>query len=80
MVVDGAMYDPATQTINAEGYYDLQQLPDENPGETHETNGTAATTAWTTAGACVYGTEANNEQLKSINLTRAGPEFEEVDE
>ena len=62
MVVDGSMYDPATQTINAEGYVDLNQLPDENEGSTHEGD-TAASTSWTTAGACVYGTEANNAQL-----------------
>ena len=78
MVVDGSMYDPATQTINAEGYVDLNQLPDENEGDTHEGD-TAASTAWTTAGACVYGTEANNAQLQEINLTHAGPEFEEVE-
>lgn len=75
MVVDGSMYDPATQTINAEGYVDLNQIPDENEGETHEGD-TAACTSWTTAGACVYGTEANNAQLNEINLTHAGPEFE----
>lgn len=78
MVVDGSMYDPATQTINAEGYVDLNQLPDENEGSTHEGD-TAASTSWTTAGACVYGTEANNAQLQEINLTHAGPEFEEVE-
>ena len=78
MVVDGSMYDPATQTINAEGYVDLNQLPDENEGDTHEGD-TAASTSWTTAGACVYGTEANNAQLQEINLTHAGPEFEEVE-
>lgn len=78
MVVDGSMYDPATQTINAEGYVDLNQLPDENEGSTHEGD-TAASTSWTTAGSCVYGTEANNAQLQEINLTHAGPEFEEVE-
>lgn len=78
MVVDGSMYDPATQTINAEGYVDLNQLPDDNEGSTHEGD-TAASTSWTTAGACVYGTEANNAQLQEINLTHAGPEFEEVE-
>ena len=79
MVVDGNMYDPATQTINAEGYVDLNQIPDENEGETHEGD-TAACTSWTTAGACVYGTTANNAQLNEINLTHAGPEFEQVEE
>lgn len=79
MVVDGKMYDPATQTINAEGYVDLNQIPDENQGETHEGD-TSACTSWTTAGACVYGTEANNAQLNEINLTHAGPEFEQVEE
>lgn len=79
MVVDGKMYDPATQTINAEGYVDLNQIPDENEGDTHEGD-SAACTAWTTAGACVYGTEANNAQLNEINLTHAGPEFEQVEE
>ena len=79
MVVDGNMYDPATQTINAEGYVDLNQIPDENEGEAHEGD-SAACTAWTTAGACVYGTEANNAQLNEINLTHAGPEFEQVEE
>lgn len=79
MVVDGSMYDPNTQSIVAEGYVDLNQLPDENEGSTHEGD-TAACTSWTTAGNCVYGTTANNAQLNEINKTHAGPEFEEVDE
>lgn len=79
MVVDGSMYNPQTGSIVAEGYVDLNQLPDENEGSTHEGD-TAACTAWTTAGPCVYGTEANNAQLNEINKTHAGPEFEEVDE
>lgn len=79
MVVDGSMYDPNTQSIVAEGYVDLNQLPDENEGSTHEGD-TAACTAWTTAGNCIYGTTANNSQLNEINKTHAGPEFEEVDE
>lgn len=79
MVVDGKMYDPNTQSIKAEGYVDLNQIPDQNEGEKHEGD-TAACTSWTTAGNCVYGTEANNAQLNEINKTHAGPEFEEVDE
>lgn len=78
MVVDGKMYDPNTQTIKAEGYVDLNQIPDQNEGEAYEGD-TAACTSWTTAGNCVYGTEANNAQLNEINKTHAGPEFEEVD-
>lgn len=78
MVVDGKMYDPNTQTIKAEGYVDLNQIPDQNEGEKYEGD-TAACTSWTTAGNCVYGTEANNAQLNEINKTHAGPEFEEVD-
>lgn len=79
MVVDGKMYDPNTQSIKAEGYVDLNQIPDQNEGEKYEGD-TAACTSWTTAGNCVYGTEANNAQLNEINKTHAGPEFEEVDE
>lgn len=78
MVVDGSMYNPETGSIVAEGYVDLNQLPDENEGSTHEGD-TAACTAWTTAGNCVYGTQANNAQLNEINKTHAGPQFEEVD-
>lgn len=78
MVVDGKMYDPNTQTIKAEGYVDLNQIPDQNEGDKYEGD-TAACTSWTTAGNCVYGTDANNAQLNEINKTHAGPEFEEVD-
>lgn len=79
MVVDGSMYNPETGSIVAEGYVDLNQLPDQNEGSTHEGD-TSACTAWTTAGNCVYGTEGNNSQLNEINKTHAGPQFEEVDE